>query len=169
MLYHLKFQRKDRLLLLWINLSTILTEEFKKKKKKGLWSSCCGSAETVWLASMRMQVWSLALFSGLKIWCCHELWCRFADSAWIWHCCGCGCRPVATALTPSLGTSICCGCGPKKTKKKKKKRGRKRERSLVPEAVEILNDRQTSLYRASLQTGRFVATLPQASLLGPFF
>ena len=25
---------------------------------------------------MRMQVQSLALLSGLEIWCCHELWCR---------------------------------------------------------------------------------------------
>ena len=28
------------------------------------------------LVSMRMQVQSLALFSGLKIWCCLEVWCR---------------------------------------------------------------------------------------------
>ena len=25
---------------------------------------------------MRMQVWSLASLSGLRIWHCHELWCR---------------------------------------------------------------------------------------------
>ena len=28
------------------------------------------------LVSMRMRVWSLASLSGLKIWRCHELWCR---------------------------------------------------------------------------------------------
>ena len=28
---------------------------------------------------------------------------------------------LGTNLTPSLGTSICCGCGPKKQKKKKVK------------------------------------------------
>ena len=28
------------------------------------------------LVSMRIQVRFLALFSGLRIWCCHELWCR---------------------------------------------------------------------------------------------
>ena len=39
--------------------------------------------------------------------------------------------PVAQAdeyssnVTPSLGTSICCGCGPKKKKKKKKKERKK--------------------------------------------
>ena len=26
--------------------------------------------------SMRLQVRSLAFFRGLRIWCCHELWCR---------------------------------------------------------------------------------------------
>ena len=39
------------------------------------------------LVSMRMQVRSLALLSGLKIQCCHELWCRL--QTWILHCCGC--------------------------------------------------------------------------------
>ena len=28
------------------------------------------------LGSMRMWVWSLALLIGLRIWRCHELWCR---------------------------------------------------------------------------------------------
>ena len=28
------------------------------------------------LGTMRLWVRSLALFSGLRIWCCHELWCR---------------------------------------------------------------------------------------------
>ena len=30
----------------------------------------------IWLASMRMQVWALALLSGLRIRCCCELWYR---------------------------------------------------------------------------------------------
>ena len=30
----------------------------------------------IWLVSMRTQVPSLASLSGLRIWCCHELWCR---------------------------------------------------------------------------------------------
>ena len=29
-----------------------------------------------WLASMRARVRSLASLSGLRIWCCRELWCR---------------------------------------------------------------------------------------------
>ena len=71
---------------------------------------------------MRMQVRSLALLSGLRIWCCYELWCRCRHSSypkllWPW------CRPAAASSdsTPSLGASICCGCDPKKTKKKKEK------------------------------------------------
>ena len=36
----------------------------------------------VWtlLGSVRMWVWSLASFSGLRIHCCSELWCR----SWMW-------------------------------------------------------------------------------------
>ena len=38
----------------------------------------------------------------------------------ILRCCGCGqASSCSSNLTPSLGTSICCGCSPKKTKKKK--------------------------------------------------
>ena len=33
-------------------------------------------------------------------------------------------------LTPSLGTSICCGCGPENTKKKKKKKDEEKELTL---------------------------------------
>ena len=41
-----------------------------------------------------------------------------ADATQIWHCRGCGIGH-SSDLTPSLGTSMCCGCGPKKTKDKK--------------------------------------------------
>ena len=68
---------------------------------------------------MRTRILSLAPLSGLRIGCCHELWCRLqmrlrsrvamavavvgsCSSDWI----------------PSQGTSICFGCGPKKKKKK---------------------------------------------------
>jgi len=46
---------------------------------------------------MRMWVPSLASLSGLRIWCCHELWCRSQTwlrlhiPLWLWR------RPVATA------------------------------------------------------------------------
>ena len=70
-----------------------------------------------------MQVQSLALVSGLRIWYCCELWCR--SQMWL----GSG---VASAMvqasnsssdsTPSRGTSICQECIPKKQKSKKKKK-----------------------------------------------
>ena len=39
------------------------------------WSSCQGSGVNE-PESLRMQVRSLALISGLRIWHCHEVWCR---------------------------------------------------------------------------------------------
>ena len=35
------------------------------------------------LVSMRMWVWSLPSLSGLRIWLCHELWCRLLAAAQI--------------------------------------------------------------------------------------
>ena len=69
---------------------------------------------------MRMWVWSMASLSGLKLWCCHELWCRLKRQLGP-H------AAVAVAqagsyssdLTLSLGTSICHRRSPKKKKKKK--------------------------------------------------
>ena len=65
------------------------------------------------LVSMRMPVWSLASPSRLRIWRCHELWCRL-QMWFLSH------ITVATAQassyssnsTLSLGTSICCGYSP---------------------------------------------------------
>ena len=73
---------------------------------------------------MRMQVRSLASLSGLRIWRCHELWCRLR--VWLRS-------DVAVAQagsyssdgTPSLGTSICLGYGPKKGKKRNKIKNKK--------------------------------------------
>ena len=86
---------------------------------------------------MRMQVWSLALLSGLRIQSWHELWygsqMRLDPTLlWLW------CRRAATmgpirmnhwglgtatsecaAKDQSLGTSICLRYSPKKTRKKK--------------------------------------------------
>ena len=75
----------------------------------------------IWLVSMRTQVQSLALLSGLRIQHCCELWCGLQMRLG-------SCIAVAVASaggyssswTSSLGTSICCRCDPKKTKKKKK-------------------------------------------------
>ena len=78
-----------------------------------------------WLTNptMRMQVRSLDVLSGLKIWRCHEMWCRSQTQLG---------SHIAVAvvqagsctsdLTSSLGISIGLRYSPKKTKKKKKKR-----------------------------------------------
>ena len=84
---------------------------------------------------MRMQVWYLALLSGLSIRCCRERWCR--SQKWLrshiavavaWA------SSFSTNLTPSLGTSICWKCGPKNQKKKKSRilfnRERERDQEL---------------------------------------
>ena len=74
---------------------------------------------------MRMQFWSLASLSGLRIQCFCDLWCR--TQMWL----GFG---IAVAVaragrcssysTPSLGTSTCRGCSPNKSKKiNKNKKG----------------------------------------------
>ena len=73
------------------------------------------------LGTVRLQVRSLALLSGLRIRCCRKLQCRLqtqlgSDIAVVVavaqaHSC-------SSNSTPGLGTSICCWCGPKKKAKK---------------------------------------------------
>ena len=66
---------------------------------------------------MRMQVRSLALLRGLRIQCCHELWCRLqrrlrsgmAVVVAVARTGGC-----SSNLTPNLGTSMCRRFGLKK-------------------------------------------------------
>ena len=77
------------------------------------------------LASMKTQVQSLALLSGLRIRRCRELWCRSQTQL------GSGVMQAggySSNSTPILETSacpICLGFGPKKPKKKKKKKKKK--------------------------------------------
>ena len=66
--------------------------------------------------SMRMWVRSLDPLSGLRIWCCHELWCRWQTRL------GSGVAVTVAGScgsnsTPGLGTSIRCKSAPKKKKK----------------------------------------------------
>ena len=47
------------------------------------------------LGTMKLQVQFLASLCGLRIWHCHELWCRYrhgSDLALLWH------KPAATAF-----------------------------------------------------------------------
>ena len=52
----------------------IKSEFFKKDKQNG--SSNGGSVETKLTSIHEDVVQSLAFLSGLRFWCCHELWCR---------------------------------------------------------------------------------------------
>ena len=61
-----------------------------------------GQQKWIWLVSMGTQVRSLASLNGLRILHWHEL-VQACDYSF--------------DLTPSLGTSICCGCSPGKKKK----------------------------------------------------
>ena len=65
------------------------------------------------LGTMRLQVLSLASLSGLKIRCCHELWCRsqtqLRSGVAVAVTIAGSCR---SDLTPGLGTSIFCGYSP---------------------------------------------------------
>ena len=69
------------------------------------------------LGTTRLQVQSLASFSGLRIWHCHELWCR--SQTWLGSY-----RPAAVALTwpPAWEPPYATGVALKsKTKNKKQK------------------------------------------------
>ena len=81
--------------------------------------------EQIQLGTMRFQVQSLALLSGLRIQHCHELRCRSQMQL------GSGIAVAvagscSSSWTPSLGTATCHECGPKKQKKEKIKRGGKK-------------------------------------------
>ena len=72
----------------------------------------------IWLGTMRLQVPSLSLLSGLEIWRCLELWCRLrmglrsCVAVAVVSASGC-----SSNLTLGLGTSMCPRCSPKKQKK----------------------------------------------------
>ena len=105
--------------------------------KMSTWSSHHGSA------SMRSQVWSLASLGGLRIWHCHELWCRLQTrlrsgiAVVVAKASSC-----SSDLTPSLGISICCKCGPKKKRnnKDKKKQKKKKKKKKMWQACFYLNE-----------------------------
>ena len=67
------------------------------------------------LVSTRMQIRFLASLTGLRIWCCCELWCRSQTQLES----GIALAVVlsgshSSKLAPTLGTSICHRCSPKK-------------------------------------------------------
>ena len=71
------------------------------------------------VASVHEDVGSiLGLAQGLRIQCCHELWCR--SQTWLGShvaVAGVQASSCSSDSTPSPGTPICHRCGPKKKKK----------------------------------------------------
>ena len=71
----------------------------------------CLSRLRTWVGSMRIQVWSLAWLSGLRIWHCHKLCVNHRPSwdlalLWLW------CRLEAAAPIWPLAWKLGQGCGP---------------------------------------------------------
>ena len=68
----------DTVIRKWIQAATWLTlgQNFFPSQDSRWGGPIMAQWKQIWLASMRMQVQSLALLSGLRIWRCHELWCR---------------------------------------------------------------------------------------------
>jgi len=101
--------------LLFTMVIITFTEVFWFKKKIFVRVSIMVQWKQIWLGTMRLQVWSLALLSGLRIGHCHELWCRsqtlFRSGVSVAVAKAGSC---SSDLTPSLGTSICHRCSPKK-------------------------------------------------------
>ena len=94
-------------------------KEILEKEYKGV--PIVVQQKRIQLGTMRLRVRHLALLSGLRIWCCHELWCRsqtplgprIAVAMAVVR--ASGCRSDSN-LSP--GTSMCCRCTPKKRGKK---------------------------------------------------
>ena len=68
-----------------------------RKSRISTWNFCCGLAKTNLTSIHEDTVWFLALLIGLRIWHCHQLWCKsqmWPESwmLWLWY------RLAATAL-----------------------------------------------------------------------
>ena len=108
-----RLTRKARELALAIGLKSLSSSQCGPLQSVDWGSSCCGSGVTNLTSTHEDAVASL---SELRIWCCHELWCRLQAQR------GSGIIVAGSCSSdsnPSLETSICFGCGHKKTKKEK--------------------------------------------------
>ena len=96
------------------------------------------------LGTTRLRVWSLASLSGLRIWCCRELWSR--SQTWLRS-------GIAVALagsnssdlTLACWTSICHRCGPKKTKEDKKEKENRANKTFGDIAKAVLTEKFVAL------------------------
>ena len=110
----IRFSGFLKLCMLSIQVTTVNFSALRLMSEFPLWLSGLWTQ----LVPMRMQIWSWASLSGLRIPRCSELWCRLQMRLG-------SCVAVAvvqasscsSGLTCSLGTSICYGCGPKKKTK----------------------------------------------------
>ena len=90
--------------------------------------------------SVRMWVQSLALLSGLRIWCCHKLWCRSQmqrslDLAllWLWQ------KSAAAAPIQSLVWELPCAAGTAIEREGEKKKAIKPRTSTSYKSKDLLN------------------------------
>ena len=67
---------------------------------------------------MRLRVQSLASLNGLRIWCCHEPWCRLQRSS-VWRCCVALIQPLAWEPPYATGIALKRHKTNKQTNKKK--------------------------------------------------
>ena len=96
-------------LYVFLSLKIILDPSIKKEKKGGFH---CGPAV------MRLQVRSLASLSGIRIWCCLELWCRSQKQlrSGIAEAAATPIRPLTWELSSAAGAAL-------KRQRKKKRQG----------------------------------------------
>ena len=115
--------------LFWVSLVSLesrSTELLMLSCQKLTWTGVpvMAQCKTIWLASLRTQVRSLALLSGLRIWCCRELGvcCRHDSDLvllWLW------CWLAATApIQPLAWELLYATCVALKKKKKKDEKGK---------------------------------------------
>ena len=114
--------------------SPLWDPQYKKKGNKEFLSWLCSKEARV---TMRMQVQSLVLLSGLRMWCWHELQCRLKTwlrSQLLWLLC----RLAAVALIWPLAWE-CPYAASKalKRKKKKKKSQEKLENSFIETKAQL--------------------------------
>ena len=132
----------------------------KHLKIKQDWSSHCGLVITNPTSIPEDSFLSLALLSGLRIWHCHELWCRSKmrlgsciAMAVVW-------AGSCSSYSPSsLGTSICHGCGLKKVRKKERKKERKEEKEIKQNQLSVGQSTQPQNQMASSLHTSFHSTV----------
>ena len=114
---------------------------------------------------MRLRVRSLASLSGLRIWCCHELWCR--SKTWLLSCIAVAVgwqllapiRPLAWEPPYAVSAAL------EKTKKKKKMLISKTKFWTLSKCSECVNTTHCST--ASQQRGSFLSPGPRILPLCP--